>query len=266
MYYKQKDFGVKYAAINIDNFRDLGGIVLSDGRVLCDGMIFRSGELFGLTDSDKSELDKLGINCIFDLRSQDEVDSKPDYVPCNATYYNIPAVRSRRKMAVKPDSVVKMIPVWLPSAFSRGAFRWLFKRLYRKFPFNNPAYRKIFEAMDEGKTLLFHCTAGKDRTGVASMLILLALGADMETVKNDYMLSNFYRAESSEKFMQQFSEYKHYDKYRKILKMTGDVEMGYFDTCYNKIIRKYKTVKNFLLQEYDVDEVRIDRWLQTYAM
>lgn len=266
MYRKHEDYGVKYADIGVDNFRDLGGIRLACGRVIRDHMIFRSGELFDLSEQEKAELNQLGIDYVFDLRSADEVDYKPDYVPQGATYYNIPAAQTKGKMVIKPDSVVKMIPVWLPSAVSRGAFRMRFRHLYRKFPFDNPAYRRMFEVMDEGKKFLFHCTAGKDRTGVASMLILLALGADLDTVKKDYMLSNFYRVESNERYMEQFAEYKHYKKYRKILKMTGSVEMGYFDTCYKKIIRKYGDVKTFLLKQYGIDENRVSRWLQTYAI
>lgn len=266
MYNKQDDYGVKYADIQIDNFRDLGGITLENGLVIRDRMIFRSGELHGLSDADKAELDKLGLDCVFDLRSFDEVEYKPDYVPRGAVYYNIPAVKTRGKMVVKPDSVVKMIPVWLPSAVSRGAFRARFRHLYRKFPFDNPAYRKIFEAMDEGKRILFHCTAGKDRTGVASMLILFALGADLDTVKQDYMLSNLYRVKSNQKYIEQFAKYKHYKKYRKILVMTGNVETGYFDVCYKKIIRKYGDVRTFLLKEYNICDERINRWLQTYTM
>ena len=263
---KQSEFGVKYAEIEIDNFRDLGGITLANGRVIRDHMIFRSGQLSELSDADKSALDKLGIDYVFDLRSLDEVDYKPDYVPQGATYLNIPAVKTRGKLVVDPDSVVKMIPVWLPSAVSRGAFRARFKHLYRKFPFDNPAYKRIFEVMDEGKKFLFHCTAGKDRTGVASMLILLALGADLDTAKQDYMLSNYYRQESNARFVSQFADYKHYDKYRKILPMTGNVEMKYFNAAYNKIIRKYGTVKEFLLQQYGIDDERVNKWLQTYAV
>lgn len=265
MYNKQNEFGVKYADIKIDNFRDLGGIELANGKAVRDHMIFRSGELNGLDEQDKSALDKLGIDCIFDLRAPDEVEYKPDYVPQGATYYNVPAIKTRRKMVLKPDSVAKMIPIWLPSAISRGAFRLRCKNLYRKFPFNNSAYRSIFQAMDEGKTILFHCTAGKDRTGVASMFILFALGADLQTVKSDYMLSNFYRQAHNDKFVNQFADYKHFDKYRKILPMTGNVELSYFDACYNKIIRKYGTVKNFLLRQYGIDEKRVNNWLKTYA-
>ena len=94
MYYKEKDYGVKYPDITVDNFRDLGGIVLENGRVIKDGMIFRSGELFGLSDGDKAELDKLGIDYIFDLRGYDEVEYKPDYIPRGAVYRNVPAAQT----------------------------------------------------------------------------------------------------------------------------------------------------------------------------
>ena len=267
MYYKQGDYGVKYPTlINIDNLRDLGGIRRVDGRVIRDGMIFRSGALYGLSDYDKTELDKLQLDDIFDLRSYDEVEYKPDYVPQGAVYYNIPAARTHGSMVVKQDKVVKMIPKWLPSGVSKWAFRLRFKHLYRKFPFKNKAYAKMFEVMDNGDKFLFHCTAGKDRTGVASMLILLALGADIETVKNDYMLSNFYRIESNEKFNKQFEHYKHYNKYRKIFKVANNVEMRFFNSAYNRILRKYKTVKEFLFQEYNIDDNRIAKWLQMYTL
>ncbi|MDE7454583.1 MAG: tyrosine-protein phosphatase [Clostridia bacterium] len=265
MYDKQQDYGVKYANINVDNFRDLGGIRLPCERVIRSDMIFRSGELYGLTEQDKAELDKLGINYIFDLRSVDEVDYKPDYVPQNATYYNIPASSSKRTMVVQIDKVVDMIPSWMPASICKSIFRAYFKHLYRKFPFDNPAYRKMFEVMDDGAKFLFHCTAGKDRTGVASMLILLALGADIDTVQNDYMLSNYYRQLANKRFVEQFADYKHYAKYRKILPMTCEVEMRYFNACYGKIIRKYGDVKKFLLNQYNIDDKRIDKWLHLYT-
>lgn len=266
MYYKQNDYGVKYPTLmNIDNLRDLGGIHLVNGRVIRDGMIFRSGALYGLSDYDKAELDKLGLDDVFDLRSYDEVEYKPDYVPQGATYYNIPAVKTHGSLVVKQDKVVKMIPTWLPSGVSKWAFRLRFKHLYRKFPFRNKAYAKMFEVMDNGDRFLFHCTAGKDRTGVASMLILLALGADIDTVKNDYMLSNFYRVKSNEQLNKQFEHYKHYNKYRKIFKVANNVELRFFNSAYNKIIKKYKTVKEFLFKEYNIDDNRVNNWLQLYT-
>ena len=80
------------------------------------------------------------------------------------------------------------------------------------------------------------------------------------------MLSNFYRIESNEKFNKQFEHYKHYNKYRKIFKVANNVEMRFFNSAYNRILRKYKTVKEFLFQEYNIDDNRIAKWLQMYTL
>lgn len=265
-YFKQNEYGVKYPClVGVDNFRDLGGIQLDGGRRLKDGVIFRSGALYGLTEEEKNGLDKLQIGHIFDFRGYDEVEYKPDYVPEGAVYHNIPAAATRGSLVVKQDKIAKMIKPFVSASFAKWLFKLRFKHLYRKFPFNNKAYVKMFEIMDVGDSFLFHCSAGKDRTGVASMLILLALGADIETIKNDYMLSNFYRIEANVKFDKQFEHYKNYKKLHKIFKTAGNVDLKYFDCAYKKIIRKYKTVKRFLLKEYGIDDCRINRWLQTYA-
>ena len=243
----------------------MGGIPLANGRVISDNKIFRSGELFDLDDTNKSALDALNIKYIFDLRGFDEVEWKPDYEINGATYVNIPAAVSKRSMVVKPDLVVKMIPAFLPSKVCIWAFRTHFKKLYRKFPFGNAAYAKIFEAMDSGSNFLFHCTAGKDRTGIASMLILLALGADKETLVNDYMLSNYYRVQSMIAFNKQFEHEIHYEKYVKIFSYTNKVHLELFNEAYDAIFNKYATISEFFEKEYGVDSERINKWKELYT-
>lgn len=265
MYCKQNDYGVKYPNVKVDNFRDLGGVELANGRIVKDSVIFRSGELFGLTDEEKTAIGELNIDRIFDLRSPDEVAYKPDYVPENSVYENIPAANTRGSMVVNPQRVADMIPSWLPASVSCWGYKLRFKNMYKKLPFNNRAYAEIFRAMDQGDSLLFHCTAGKDRTGVACMLILFALGADLETVKNDYFLSNFYRAENNKAFFKEFEDRKHYEKIKTVLEVAGNVHEEFFDTAYKKIIKRYKTVGIFLEKEYGVTKERAQKWIETYT-
>ena len=265
MYCKENDYGVKYPNVKVDNFRDLGGIELSGGRIIKDGAIFRSGELFGLSEEEKSALEQLQIKHVFDLRSTDEVEYKPDYVAENCAYHNIPAVNTKRSMVVNPQRVADMIPSWLPASVSCWGYKLRFKNMYRKLPFNNRAYAEIFRVMDKGESLLFHCTAGKDRTGVASMLILFALGADLETVKKDYFLSNFYRTENNKAFFKEFEERKHYKKIKTVLEVAGNVHEEFFNQAYDSIISKYKTVNNFLNKEYGVTEERVKKWKEFYT-
>ena len=80
-------------------------------------------------------------------------------------------------------------------------FEW-FSALYREMPFRNPAYHALF-ALLEGRRVpvLFHCSCGKDRTGIGAMLILLALGVSRADALADYMLTNVYRREIIERFL-----------------------------------------------------------------
>ena len=81
-------------------------------------------------------------------------------------------------------------------------FYW-FTDLYKQMPFGNPAYHELFRLLEEHRVpLLFHCTCGKDRTGIAAMLVLLALGVSREDAIADYMLTNVYRKAIIDKFMQ----------------------------------------------------------------
>ena len=67
-------------------------------------------------------------------------------------------------------------------------------RMYRQMLFGNKAFKELFRALEAGETpILFHCSAGKDRTGVAAMLILLALGASDETICADFVQTNVCR-------------------------------------------------------------------------
>ena len=90
-----------------------------------------------------------------------------------------------------------MSAVWAAGA----RFEW-FSALYREMPFRNPAYHALF-ALLEGRRVpvLFHCSCGKDRTGIGAMLILLALGVSRADALADYMLTNVYRREIIERFL-----------------------------------------------------------------
>lgn len=76
--------------------------------------------------------------------------------------------------------------------------------IYKNLPFKNEAYQKMFNLMlHDGTPFVFHCTAGKDRTGFAAYLILKTLGVPDDCILEDYMLSNVYRSEENQAFTRQ---------------------------------------------------------------
>ena len=172
-------------------FRDLGGIVCADGKKVIDGMLYRSGHLSKLKEQDAFKLhNEYNIDHIVDLRSDSEVKEKPDrvgqmtyhrYTPLDDTLN--PSVNRHNRLSILKKNMAK----------EGGTLKHLCD-VYRSIvnlPESIKAYRSLFDLLLEGDGgVLWHCTQGKDRTGLGSVMVLLALGADKETIMQDYMRYN----------------------------------------------------------------------------
>ena len=165
------------------NFRDLGGYPGRDGRPLRWRRIFRSDHLGALTDTDRAALADLGVARTFDFRGAAESAATP---------YALPGV-VQHSLAIEPTVVqhlqgLRAAGSTLTAAVTAG----LMKDLYRGLV-NDHAHRfaELFEHLLQAEApVVFHCTAGKDRTGVAAALILLALGVPRDLVRRDFLLTN----------------------------------------------------------------------------
>ncbi|MCM3338612.1 tyrosine-protein phosphatase [Paenibacillus sp. MER TA 81-3] len=172
------------------NFRDLGGYAASDGRRVRWGRLYRAAELSELTVDDVSYLDSLHLRALCDFRDSDEVASMPS-PPLQAVNSNhVPLVQLSGSTAIRHSRDV----IRQPSAFNTGEQGQLLVNLNRSLVHSTAGIRSVFELLlrEDGTPLLFHCTAGKDRTGLISALILIAIGVPKETVMHDYMLTNRY--------------------------------------------------------------------------
>lgn len=168
------------------NFRDLGGYRTGDGQNVRWGKLYRSGVMAGLTASDFGKLDALGVHTICDFRAADE--RRRDAVDWPATN-NVNVLSTDYRLDMAP----------LMAAFTGGTVtaettRAAMAGFYRELPFNfAPQYKRMFAELVAGHApLAFNCSAGKDRTGVAAVLVLSALGVPRETAIEDYLLSNRY--------------------------------------------------------------------------
>jgi protein-tyrosine phosphatase len=162
---------------NLYNVRELGGYPAAGGKTVKWGLLFRAGELPELTGNDKRLLEQRNITTIVDFRSDNERRAAPDAV--------LDTVRRRLELSIDAGNLMDM-------ASTENGAETEMKKLYRALPEEAaPRYRVLFSLLaDPGATpLLFHCTAGKDRTGLAAALVLHALGADMRTIFDDYLES-----------------------------------------------------------------------------
>ncbi len=167
------------------NFRDLGGYTTADGRRIKPGLIYRSGELSNLTPGDYRTLSGLGLHTVYDLRTEGER---------TAAQTKWAAGPVQTFVSPKPGSPLAGLSPAGGAALTPAYARAVMLAFYRQMPkAYAPEFSVIFrELLEDHAPLLLHCTAGKDRSGLASALILTALGVPRAEILSDYELSNRY--------------------------------------------------------------------------
>ena len=241
------------------NFRELGGYPAADGRRVRYGLLYRGGNLDALcSPGDRAVLQSWQLRDILDLRSAGECAQHPDPAVEGAVYHRVCAMRMAdgTEMDFSASGIERLAQE--KAAFEKVAghpvhdFYW-FSALYRQMPFGNPAYHTLFALLEEHRgPLLFHCTCGKDRTGIAAMLILLALGASRETALEDYMLTNTYRREIIEASLQGKSEEE-----RKLLLSVEGVDASMGAGAIDEILQRFGSYEAYFAAEYGLDETRL---------
>jgi protein-tyrosine phosphatase len=182
------------------NFRDLGGYRTGGGRRVRWGALYRSEDLSRLTEADLAYLRGLGIRLVCDLRSEEERREAPDRLPSPA-----PAVASLAiaDAALSSSALRRRL---LEGDLGEGEAARILRDANAAFAARHAdRFAALFARLLEpgGLPALVHCTAGKDRAGFASALVLLALGVPEETVFDDYLLTNELTAERTRRSLRQ---------------------------------------------------------------
>lgn len=164
------------------NFRDIGGYPAIGGKRVRTGRVYRSGKLTALTAEDRAALAALGVACVIDLRARDERDHEPSEWPVRPA-----EIHESGRISVRPE-MARAITDLTSTEGARGGFTAFYAglpELYRE------DYAVMFRRLGRAEhgPALVHCSAGKDRTGVACALLLWTLGVARETIVADYALT-----------------------------------------------------------------------------
>jgi protein-tyrosine phosphatase len=243
------------------NFRDLGGTPANDGRRIRHGVLYRSGELSTLGDDDRRRLGSLSLGSVVDLRSEAEVSERgADRLPDGVTLVRLPLAQADRLQAL------------LSERFRIGRFDPpegdLMVDVYRDLVGSwMPVFRSFIDLLVDGDLpAVVHCTHGKDRAGVASALVLAALGVDRTVIEADFLASNARRAAENAERMDQIRALA--------ADRAGDggpgpnvewmraffvVEPRYLDAAWDEIDRRYGSVSAMFEPGLGLDAVRIAR-------
>jgi protein-tyrosine phosphatase len=172
------------------NFRDVGGYRTTDGRWVRMGLAYRSDQLDRLSDADLAKIAALGPALVADLRTDAERRSGADRLPANAQ----PLVAD--VMAGTPPPAASLMHATSPS--DTIAFLTNANQQFVSGASAHDAYHLLMTRLaDSDGVDVYHCTAGKDRTGWASAVLLKILGVPQPTIMEDYLASNRYLAEKN---------------------------------------------------------------------
>ncbi len=167
------------------NCRDLNQYTNQHGQKIRPNTLLRSGQLHTLTQQDIKTLSAINIKHIIDFRTTSETQSQPNLVISNTTHtQNLPINAGNINISNLKDLIIQA---------DIAAIEQFFFHLYDELALNTISqYQAFFHALQELEdgALLFHCTAGKDRTGLATYLLLHALDFDQEIIMADYLFSN----------------------------------------------------------------------------
>mgnify|MGYP000808395251 FL=1 len=244
------------------NFRELGGYEADEGKHVKWGQIWRGIPTCKLTgEADRAKLDALGLRLILDLRSVEEAKKEPDYVPDGARLVQICGLCAEdgHEIAFAPGDIDRLMAS-APEGYNVP------RVMYRRMLTGNKAFKELFRALEAGETpILFHCSAGKDRTGVAAMLILLALGASDETICADYAQTNVCRRAEIEAVMQEHADEIAADPscrnhYYRMAGVSPEAAPFVLDT----IRSQFGSAENYLEAEYGLTPARLMRLRRMY--
>ena len=190
----------------IVNARDLGGYRVQDGRNIRDGALLRTASLAEATDADIRYLSGIPVAKIIDFRTEHEKTGKVDRMVPGAEYVALPVDASgnlaaeatekeKKKLTGGKKFDVKKLVVF--AAFNEKAKK-VAREMYPTMLFDPACQRQVLET--EKGAVLYHCTQGKDRTGIASALLMAALGASREAIVADFDATNRVYAKDMKKY------------------------------------------------------------------
>jgi len=227
------------------NFRDVGGYLTKDGRVVRRGMVFRSGDSARLSGADAEALRALDIQLIIDMRSEKERLSSVSRWPLGAETEVI-ETNIRADLRANNQSLSQILH---DDPTPNGA-RHMMQVTYEILPDAcGPSLEILFRHLANGKApTLFHCTLGRDRTGVVAATLLKVLGVPDSTILADYMMTNErLDADATRKTAKEFLWASYgFEANAEMLDIVSLVRQKNFETSLKFVADKYGSAESYL--------------------
>ena len=236
------------------NARDLGGYANAEGRSVKWGMLYRSDSLASLDAQDLALLGKLQLSVVTDFRSSQEREGAKDRLPRQS-----PAILYQTVPVNNPVLDVADLGrrVYAGDITNDELLALLDRRAYVTDPALRAAWGNWLRSLAEPGALpqLFHCTAGKDRTGFAAAIVLLALGVPRETVMDDFLLSNHFLSARIEQGVARIQANTDGGLDADILAQVIGVSASSLEDAFAAMEARYGSVDGYIRDGLGIDEI-----------
>lgn len=257
---------------SLPNTRDLGALVTEDGRHILPRRLLRSGSLYHISLTDQDVLtEEYHLTEVIDLRTKKEVLEKPDTLMEGVRYHEIPIVDEEtlgisQEGLSRPENIIKLMKNMniVPEEFIENQ--------YRNFVRDQYSVKQYARFMDlilhhEGGAVLWHCSAGKDRVGVGTALLLSALGVPREVIREDFLKTNLYLEEEMQHMVRYLEtktivDSRVMDKVRILYKVKGE----YLDMVFDTIEKDYGAMEYFMKKALYLNPKAIDTLKNKYLV
>ena len=246
----------------VDNARDMGGLVMQDGRTVCFDKLVRSGKLVKATDADVAILqDQYQLSDVFDFRFDLEISEAPDRVISDVIYTLVSTMPQKLIDAQEEFgagsgqlSTPGVVDTLLKYAFDPQVQKMV-KQLYPAIvtdPQSQANYGKFLHGVLAAKGgVLWHCSEGKDRCGLGSALLLAALGASRQVIIEDFDMSNQSYASQVEALSAQVRNKKDGAAAVDFIQAMVGVSTANFEAALDLIDQRYGSIEQYLVNQLE---------------
>lgn len=252
----------------LHNARDLGGMPAADGRQIRPGLLYRTGHLSDLTESDAVRLESM-VRTVVDFRTDAERLEAPDAVLPGVTAYHIPVVENMTGGISREEEADRRISEIL--LLKPAEAKNYMCELYRMFTgdFASAQYSRFLQILKDAEGgVLWHCTAGKDRAGIASVILEEILGVPREMIIDDYMRTNEYLAGDIRFLTQMIKKKSGTDSplADEALRYLFGAEEDYIRSWYRAVEEKSGGIDNFLRDSLGVSDGLREEFREKYLV
>ena len=232
---------------SLPNTRDLGALMTKDGRHILPRKLLRSGSLYHVSLADQDMLlEDYKLSTVIDFRTEAEREQKPDTIMKGVEYYPIPVLDEETSGITQAGTLMDML-----TKFDQVPDEFMCKQ-YENLVRDEICIKQYANFLDvvlhqKKGAVLWHCSAGKDRVGIGTALLLYALGVPRKTIKEDFLKTNVY-LDNEMQHMVRYLETRMIvtpeimDKVRLLYKVKGE----YLDTAFRTIEKDYGSVDYFM--------------------